>query len=662
MKIILGIAVWYFWIAAVWAQDDRFWVDAEINGKPARLLWDTGAETTGLYPEAVKRLQLETVEPIPDFVARDGKVGVGETEDAELKVFGTTARTSFKIFPRGLHAYDIPQDGILGWPQSKDNILLIEAATRTLKATGAVAEEAGKWTKFRVLSDRDDLALEIPGPGTNRCVVLIDTGANAGVVLNFSRWWEWAAGHPHRPKTLISYSMLGADNQIQEESWADEITLGSLVLTDVPVRPANSAEEASGSSGYAATLGMAALKRLDLVIDGKNGVAYVRPKRTPAAAYQHNRLGAVFSEEDPSASGLIAQVAPGSPADRAGIRDGDVLLKVNEHSMADLNTDTFLVPLVLLWDRPAGTKFELTLLRGTNVYDATVVLMDILGRKEALPVPAEALASETKWLTELGDAAVQETNYEQAINNYTEVIRLNPGNAEAFDCRGGVYFSKGSADLAVADFSQAIKLDPKDVAAHAARAFIYYAVHDFAKAAADFDEVAVANPTNGAVFVDRGLAYAGEGKQDKAIADFTEAIRLNASNTLAVRYRGDARRAKKDYAGARSDYKQLTQMKPGDPEGYCMLAEVLASAPDDSVRDGKEALKYARKACELASWKDALSLDALAMACAEDGNYPDAIKWEQTCLSATLPAEVRTAAGERLKLYQQNKPYRESGP
>ncbi len=85
--------------------------------------------------------------------------------------------------------------------------------------------------------------------------------------------------------------MPGAGEVNAEDVWADKIKLGQISLLDVPVRPANDFE-ASGVENYAGTLGLYALGRMDLVVDGKNGFAYLpvpgrrrarltRPSRDP---------------------------------------------------------------------------------------------------------------------------------------------------------------------------------------------------------------------------------------------------------------------------------------------------------------------------------------------------------------------------------------------
>lgn len=112
-----------------------------------------------------------------------------------------------------------------------------------------------------------------------------------------------------------------------------------------------------------ATLGVAALKRLELIIDNQHNVVRFQPVQSPPLPYQHNRLGAVFIPSNSNSTNLIACVANGSPAYNAGIRDGDILLN------KEVNGNFELLP---------GTKFELTLKRDGKVFTTTAVLSNIL--------------------------------------------------------------------------------------------------------------------------------------------------------------------------------------------------------------------------------------------------------------------------------------------
>src|SRR5262249_20600503 len=116
----------------------------------------------------------------------------------------------------------------------------------------------------------------------------------------------------------------------------------------------------------------------DLVVDGKRRIAYVRPKRNTPPPYEHNRLGTVFAPVDPQSSDLIARVAEGSPAQEAGIRSGDVLLKIGEVDVTKWRTDPAILPLRRFWSRPVGTKLDLLLKRQDHTFEAHPVLRDIL--------------------------------------------------------------------------------------------------------------------------------------------------------------------------------------------------------------------------------------------------------------------------------------------
>jgi len=363
---------------SVRAGDERILLEATINGKLARLVFDTGASDLVLFRRGAERLGLKVTEPPPGVQVAPGEVAVGRTEECDFVLGATSARTSFRVFdPPSFLKMGV--DGAVGWEPLRYNTIRIEAALKQAGWLTKVPPETANWLKFRIRRQARVLSLEIPGQPDSPGLLTLDTGSSCGAALSPERWSAWRAAHTNQPSTLLAGYMPGAGTIVTEESWAKELTFGPLALTEVPVMLANVAEQAMGGPDFAASLGLAALRRLDLVIDGELGIAYLRPANNPLAPYAHNRLGAVFAPRDMEGADLIAHVIAGSPADEAGVRDGDVLLKVGDLDATKWRTDPTVLPLSRFWEHPAGTKIELTLKRGTQTIVLKPVLRQILG-------------------------------------------------------------------------------------------------------------------------------------------------------------------------------------------------------------------------------------------------------------------------------------------
>lgn len=141
----------------------------------------------------------------------------------------------------------------------------------------------------------------------------------------------------------------------------------------------------------------------------------------------------------------------------------------------------------------------------------------------------------------------------------------------------------------------------------------------------DFNEAIRVSPEDGTWYYERARAWMQEREYDKAIADLNEAMELNAWS----------------------------------PDAYNALAWLLATCEDGRYRDSEHAVKYAKKACELTNWKNAVFLDTLGAAFAEAGDFDKAVHW-QTKARDLVPASSRADYQQRLDLYRRKQPYRQS--
>lgn len=59
--------------------------------------------------------------------------------------------------------------------------------------------------------------------------------------------------------------------------------------------------------------------------------------------------------------------------------------------------------------------------------------------------------------------------FDHALADFTEAIRLNPAEADAYAKRGHIYGKQGRYAEAIADFSEVIRLDPNNVTVYIGR-------------------------------------------------------------------------------------------------------------------------------------------------------------------------------------------------
>lgn len=350
--------------------------DVKINGQPVRIALDTGAEDFVIFRPVAERLGLKFTNPPADPKTPAGHTPVGWTDPLELQIGASNGTTELAVADMSEDA-ELDIDGALGWAQLQDSFFTLDAVSGRLlsAARGNVPGPTSAWQQLPVRKKSDVLVLEIPGQNGQPGGIKIDTGSSRGVELAPAKWREWRAAHPTAPTTLDAYYMpLSAGLIVREVAWAEEVTIGPLTLTDVTVEEADPTFSAVPS--YVATLGLAVLRRQTMVVDGERGMAYFSRQQIPPKPFQHNRLGALFVPGDRPHEPLVAHVAAGSPADEAGIRNGDVLLKVD----GDDATKWQLFPYPKGESKfTAGTKLGLTLKRGDKEFTVTVTLRDILG-------------------------------------------------------------------------------------------------------------------------------------------------------------------------------------------------------------------------------------------------------------------------------------------
>jgi len=103
-----------------------------------------------------------------------------------------------------------------------------------------------------------------------------------------------------------------------------------------------------------------------------------------------------------------------------------------------------------------------------------------------------------------GVKAYNNDNYDLAIKEYTEAIRLDPSLDGAYANRGGAYLEKAykekySYDNTISDCNQAIRMNPNNAEAYNYRGQAYLQKQNYAKAKEDLEKYFRLNPNSDSV-------------------------------------------------------------------------------------------------------------------------------------------------------------------
>jgi tetratricopeptide (TPR) repeat protein len=126
---------------------------------------------------------------------------------------------------------------------------------------------------------------------------------------------------------------------------------------------------------------------------------------------------------------------------------------------------------------------------------------------------------------------------EQRLEGCSAVIKAGRDKgeklAEAFNNRGVAYRLKGEYDRAIQDYNQAIKLDAKFALAFNNRGVAYDKKGEYDRAVQDYEQAIKLKPSPEAHF-NRGNAYLGKSQYDHAIDEYNRALKLKADFAPAL--------------------------------------------------------------------------------------------------------------------------------
>jgi tetratricopeptide (TPR) repeat protein len=191
---------------------------------------------------------------------------------------------------------------------------------------------------------------------------------------------------------------------------------------------------------------------------------------------------------------------------------------------------------------------------------------------------------------------------DEAIEQYSSALKLDPGLAEAHNNLGVLMLTRGRTAEGIRELREALRLNPDDMETEHNLALGLNQQQDWREAAELF-------------------AKTLQRRQDDANAHYQFAI--------ALAHLQSTREAMSRFASA-------LLIQPDFANALDGLAWILATANAAEYRNGPQAVGMAERACELTSGADANKLKTLAASYAEVGNFEKASATASNALEKAL--------------------------
>jgi tetratricopeptide (TPR) repeat protein len=267
----------------------------------------------------------------------------------------------------------------------------------------------------------------------------------------------------------------------------------------------------------------------------------------------------------------------------------------------------------------------------------------------------------------LGQALATQELWAEAVASYSEVIRLAPQMTPAYHELGFCYMRMGHMEEAIEPLRLAASRDTDQPIAHCnlATALIYRDRLDEAKYAAE--QAMRLSPRMREAHLLLGLMLALEGDPAQGEPHFLAAGRRTKpsepSDPAAGYLLAWSLHAQGQVGVAGERFRLANQRYPNWRNETLKEAWRLATHPSPIRRNGRLARLRAEVVNLAQEGKDAQALDTLAAAHAELGDFAEAVKTAKQALErlpSVHPPEMKEQIEKRVRMYEQNQPYRET--
>lgn len=274
--------------------------------------------------------------------------------------------------------------------------------------------------------------------------------------------------------------------------------------------------------------------------------------------------------------------------------------------------------------------------------------------------------NESSWYS-LGSCYYALKNYEDAAKCYEKAIQLKPDRFETYGYLINAHEQLGDYNVALEYAVKLIQLSPDSILPVMCLNAWGYNLSNYPDVLENYlqeNEGDLEDVVKGLLYYCLGETTSVKGNNDKAKKAYSKAhtIFKQLSRTKPDYYYsfwglGSSSYGLSQYGEAIKAYKKAMTLHENPLSTYAKLAFLYSTCPRSQYRDKNNALKFATKACELTNNQNDICLSVLAAACAENGDFENAIKHQQVAIDLA-DNESKTEYNKRLSEYKLNRPWR----
>ncbi len=349
-------------------KGEHIYLDGEVNGNPVTILLDSGAGATVLDSALAAELGLEGTGSLP---AR----GIGGTREFSFVEVPTYYAAGALVSDQTLAVMPLSEEFYPSTGEMIDLIIGYDFLSRFVTRIDYGSETITLFNPDSFSIDSDDnsvlpaersmslLSIEAVLEDSVPVTLLLDTGAGGSIHLTPSFFEKHPEFLNNRPVFETVIQGVGGEESITGFR-VREITLGDYT---VPGGLCSSFNGGDIFSQYDGILGNAVLCRFVVYLDYSSGRIILEPSSLFEEGLPESLTGMGLEIEDSNL--LVSKVIQGSPAEEAGILEGDILLEVDGNPI----TADQLSELSSFLPDTVGSTVSLRLIRNGTEIDLELI-------------------------------------------------------------------------------------------------------------------------------------------------------------------------------------------------------------------------------------------------------------------------------------------------